>query len=256
MKQWHLKLAAGCALVLTMGISETSHAVLVPYVAPTGQTATADYSFISGTQLQIILTETTPTALNISGGAAILTSVGFNLPTGVNITGGTVTINSGSTSVGFQIGPTPQGPFGGGTNVSGEWGFANNSPLDSVGNFDFASTNTAQTTQFAGSNLDGPADLNGPQGGLLDDSAQSGGLGVIDNSIIILLTLNTSLSAAQQAAFLAGLCCNPGDSIVEWGSNDAFGAPVPEPGTLLLLGSGLAGLGFFGRRKKRNQNIP
>lgn len=31
----------------------------------------------------------------------------------------------------------------------------------------------------------------------------------------------------------------------------SVGEPIPEPGTLLLLGSGLAGLGFLGRRCKR-----
>ncbi len=242
---------------LVVGMSETGSAdpITINYLAPTGQTATAQFSFLNGSTLQIILTETTSaatlTSAGLSGAGAILTSIGFQLPSGVNISSGSVTIASGSSTAGFST-----GSYGAGTDVSGEWGatIGGPQPINGAGTFHFVSTIAAQVTKFPGANLDGPDSLDGPQGGLLSDPAFRGGLGVIVNSVVIQLALSQSLTLAQQAAFLASLSTS---SIVEWGSNDAFGTPVNGiasiPDTLLLFGTGLAGLGSIAWRQRRRK---
>ena len=248
------------AVALVVALSGTAGAVTIDYLAPTGQTAQADFSFTNATHLQIILRETTLAAAStLTGGDAILTGIGFLLPdSAVIVLPGTVNIcstalcGSNSSSVGFS-----GGAFGAGANVSAEWGatIGGEKPIGNGSSFDFVSVIEAQVTQFSGTNRDGPAGLNGPQGGLLDDSAAQGGLGVIDNSVRILLTLdenpltagNQGLSAAQQSAFLTSIYTQ---SVVKWGSESAYGNPVPEPGTLLLLGSGLSGLAACGWRRR------
>src|SRR5262249_22514316 len=216
----------------------------VTYTAPTGQTATADFTFPTASTLQIVLTETSPASLGITGRDAILTGIAFTLP--VNISGGSVAISSGSTGL-FDT-----GTYGAGTDVSHEYGVTLGTDRHSQDTFEpFGPTQQVSTigyggiTQLAGTNLDGPDALDGPQGGTLDNSAAGGGLGVIDNSVTIPLNLASALTAAQQAAFLANLSNPTSGSFVIYGSHAAVGTPgggptpvVPEPGTLVLAGMG------------------
>jgi hypothetical protein len=60
----------------------------------------------------------------------------------------------------------------------------------------------------------------------------------------LVLMKDISVSCAQA---IAGQTCVANFSIID----QAFTSTVPEPATLLLLGSGLAGAGFFGRRRAK-----
>ena len=126
---------------------------------------------------------------------------------------------------------------------SGEWGVTvgGEAPIGNGDVYDFASVITAQVTALSGPNRDDPLSLDGPQAGLLKDSAARGGLGIVDNGVLLTLQLSGGITDAEFAAL-------GGTSVVEWGSDAAF-SKVPEPSSILLLGFGLLGLAGFGRKK-------
>jgi hypothetical protein len=153
----------------------------------------------------------------------------------ITITGGSVVVGSGSTAY-FRT--STSSTFGATDDISGEWGYGNSGTTGFGTLVNYVSAMQAGTTAFSDVNLDSTPQLDGPQGGLTAGIIGLGGLGAVQNSVLITLNLNGSLSNLD---FLKN------GVIIEFGSDAAF-VPVPEPSTMLLLGSGLIAL--WGFRKK------
>jgi hypothetical protein len=84
--------------------------------SPTTQTASADFSFVDPTTLQIVLIETTPSGDSaIVGDLAILTAIAFKLPDTAVIasSGHSAVIAAGSATVGFATARTAGQAFAG-----------------------------------------------------------------------------------------------------------------------------------------------
>jgi hypothetical protein len=208
------------------------------------QLATASEIFIltdsSGLAAEVEFTLVSPTTLevrarNISTGVPAGFEAADQILTGISwdfgelgfgsgdpeITGGTVVIGPASTSVDFDT-----GSYGPGFDVSGEWGFSNTDGSGGLTNF--ISANAAHATPFGGSNLDGPVNIDGPQGGMVADPAlvPLGGLGAIQDEVVATLTIDEPLDDLE---FL-----HANSVRVEFGSDAAF-IDVPEPRALALF---------------------
>lgn len=223
--------------------------------------ATPDPSALSGTVsmtfsdgVLTISLRNTSAYVGTDGAGNLLTGLGFVLPSGMIVTGGGVGVGTGSTAYeknGDVIG-------GAGFDVSGEWGYRNNTapgqPLNAqtiTGDVttQVAAMGSAYTdVAFSSTPVRKPAELAGPEFGLLSaalDRSAAGGLYAIQDSVIIRLLVSGSYE---------GDLVNYIDDhtvVLAFASPDSSTAhqSVPDAGaTAALLGLGLTWISWSKRR--------
>lgn len=227
------------AVSLTVGVSGAM-GVIVSAGGAGGLAAEAEFTLVNATTLRVRVKNTsTGVPMGFSNSDQILTGVSWDFgAVGANageamITGGLVRTGLMSQSVNFSV-----ANVGANADVSGEWGSGNGGSGLAFTNF--ISALQAGSTQFAGANLDGPGNLNGPQGGIVASPAivALGGLGAIQDEVVATLNLSQSLSNLD---FL-------GTNLVrfEFGSDAAFlTTPTPGSAGLVLIGA------MFAFRRRR-----
>lgn len=248
-----------CVFACAGFVSAASAQTTITFVDPSGLEAEAEFSLAGGgTQLQIRLRNvSTGVPMGFLSADQLLTSVGFDLgapganPGDPAIVGGSVATGPTSQSLNFDV-----MNVGASADVSGEWGFGNGGTTNLPPNF--VSAMTAGATPFGGANLDGPVDLNGPQGGLVPSPqpiVPLGGIGAIQDEVVATVDLDQALADlgflengvrvefGSDAAFLDGCDdCECDELASATKVNDAGGLNAPDalcavPGSLPTLGN-------------------
>lgn len=246
------------ALTGTYGAVLPSGATPITFTGTSGPRAASVTFDTSGANLIVTLTNTS--ANDVLVPIDVLTGLFFTLAGDPTLTTVSALVPTGSTVL-FP----PAIPIV--TNVGGEWAYVDGlsgAPGGADEGISSSGLDLFGSANFGGTNLQGPAAVNGLQYGITsagDDSSTgnapvTGKNALIKNAVVFTLAgLPTGFDPSAtgvitNVSFQYGTALTepnvPGDG---GGGGGGGGGVIPEPGTFLLLGSGLVGLALYGRRK-------
>ena len=241
-------------VVALVSLALTAHAVPFTVTGSSGHRAASATFDTSGTHLIVTLTNTSTEDVLVP--VDVLTAVFFTLAGDPTLTTVSAVLKPGS-AVLFD--PAPAGDI-----VGGEWGYVDGlagAPGGADEGLSSSGYGLFSSATFPGPNLDGPAALAGLQYGITSagDHPTTGNAAVTDGGFpliqhAVVFTLSGLLSGFDPSAWnaITDVSFQYGTSLREPnvpGGGPSGGAPVPEPSSVLLLGSGLIGVLWWGKKR-------